>query len=427
MSKILSAVLALTLLLTSTALAYPPMPGGDKQKEAPRSIETRVYIRNQCILSAPDANQKELFGALAGIFVPLLIKKALGGVSSALKKAGSPETLRDSGRLPTYLYQLKETTTPVQGVPTHDKKISLNPDLGCVIVVRGTFDSTGPAQPAAVTFPVNDSEVLTQTGDDVKRIARLRVNGILVSRIDVAFEAAIKTSDDLTALYYDGRFLKVNSFQGSRSSKSGRALVVSLAINAPAAKEGEGAISLSLMNMGDVKIDEVRGPEQLRSVRTGWLSGVGLTAEAIKEIETIKVADNQTVGIMPVTIEATLVETEAGNAALRFIADVLDSSKDDLTKTLSDEILKDRDKAAEDKATKAADELEKLRQAEEEAYANYLDAEATLTALPTPTTPAETDARKVKEFARDRTKRLWCAKFQALQTMRQAPAGRSCP
>jgi len=429
MSKLLSAVVALTLLSSSTTWANP-MPG-DKQKDVPpRKIETRVYIRKQCILSAQDANQREFVAALAAIFVPLLIQKALGGASAALKKAGSPETLRDSGHLLTYLYKLSNIATPnPTGAVTNVRSISLNSDLGCVIIVRGTFDAPDADDQSVVAFPAGDTGPLTKKDDtDQKRIARLRQSNIKVTAIDAIYEGAIKKSDDLSALYYEARYLQINSFQGSRSSKSGRGLVVSISMYGPGTKEGDSTLSMSLMNMGNVTLGEVRGPEQLIGVTTSWLSGIGINDAALKAIEKIKVADNQTIGVMPVTIDGMFVETEAGNATLRFIAEVLDSAKADLTKTVSAEILEDRDKTAATAAAAASDALEKLRQEEESTYSNYLKAEAEVAALPTnPTTAAERATRQVKEFERDRTKRLWCVKFAALQTMGQAPTGRTCP
>lgn len=428
MSKLLSAVIALTLLSSSTTWANP-LPG-DKQKDVPpRKIETRVYIRKQCILSAQDANQREFLPLLAAIFVPLLIQKALGGASAALKKAGSPETLRDSGHLLTYLYKLSNIANPTPDGVTNVRSISLNPDLGCVIMVRGTFDGPDTDDQSVVAFPKDDTGPLTRKEDtDQRRIARLRQSNIKVTAIDAVYEGVIKKSDDLSALYYEARYLQINSFQGSRSSKSGRGLVVSVSMHGPGTKEGDSTLSMSLMNMGNVTPGEVRGPEKLIGMTTSWLSGIGINDAGLKAIEKIKVADNQTIGVMPVTIDGVFVETEAGNATLRFIAEVLDSAKGDLTKTLSAEILEDRDKTAATAATAAADALEKLRQEEESTYSNYLKAEAEVAALPpTPTTPAEIATRQVKEFERDRTKRLWCVKFAALQAVGQAPTGRSCP
>jgi hypothetical protein len=425
-------MLIFAMLLSSTTLAHATPFVKDKKNEPPPSpSETRVYIRKQCILSAKDSNQREFFAALAGIFLPLLIKKALGGAAAALKKAGSPETLRDSGRLPTYLYKLSNTVkiSEEDGSQHREQKVDLNPDLGCVIVLRGAFSGPDDGDQTLVKFPADDNNGALINGDDTRRIARLNASSIPVTRIDTAYEAAVKISQDNTALYYEGRFLEVNAYQGSRSSKTPRAMVMSLALQDAGSKEGDSTLSLALMNLGDIRLGEVRGPDKLKSLRSSWLGGIGMNETSVKAIEKLEVKDNEKKGIMPVTVEATIVETEAGNATLRFIGDVLDSSKDDLTNTLSGEILKDRDKAAATAATAAADALEKLRQEEEAAYSDFLKADADLIAVTTPTTPAETAARQVKVFERDRTKRLWCVKFGALQKVGAAPTGRTatCP
>ncbi len=427
MSKLLVVLLVFAMLLSPVGVAHANPLVPDKKNEPPPSpSETRVYVRKQCILSAQDANQREFFAALAGIFLPLLIKRAVSGAASALKKAGAPETLRDSGRLPTYLYRLSNMVKVENGQQTNEHKVELNPDLGCVIVVRGAFSGPDDGNQSVVSFPDGDSGVLVNA-DDARKVARLNASKIPVTRIDTAYEAAIKISEDKTALFYEGRFLEVNAFQGGRSSKKPRAMVVSLALQEPGAKEGDSTLSLALMNLGDITVGEVRGPDKLKSLRSSWLGGVGMSETALKAIEKIDVQDNQRVGLMPITVEATIVETEAGNATLRFIGEVLDASKDDLTKTLSDEILKERGKAAATAASAAADALEKLRQEEEATYSEYLTAEAELAAVAAPANPAEVAAKQVKEFERDRTKRLWCVKFNALSKMGAAPAGRAAP
>jgi hypothetical protein len=66
--------------------------------------------------------------------------------------------------------------------------------------------------------------------------------------------------------------------------------------------------------------------------------------------------------------------------------------------------------------------------AEEEAYATYLKAKAELAENPLPTnpTPAQKAAHDVEQFEHDRTKRLWCVKYWALDSIGAAPKGRKC-
>lgn len=413
MAKMKIMLAALLLLLPSTPMV---MAKGDKKKDkaaaaADARYETRVYVRNKCVIN-PRPVEKEIIGALAGIFLPVLIEKLLGGLGGALKKAGDPETLRDSGRLPTYLYQLTQVD--------NKNALRINPDLGCVLVIRGSFAGASTAEPNT---------------DEASRIQRLRDAHIPVSEIVALYEAEIMLADDGTALRYEGRFFEINKFQGGRSLKEPRAVVVGLSITGAGDKEGEPVLSLALTNMGMVPAGTVMDAGQLTSKRSSWLGGLAISDASLKAIETIKFPDpknpSRPFGIMPVTIEATIAETDDGNKALKFIGDILDATKSDVAKTVSGEITKDRGAEAEKKAAEAADALEKLRQEEETAYTALLKAESELAeAGPPPVngTDAQKAAYKVKEFEVEKAKRALCVKSQALRNIGQAPdRGRTCP
>ena len=124
---------------------------------------------------------------------------------------------------------------------------------------------------------------------------------------------------------------------------------------------------------------------------------------------------------MPVTGEGTIAEAEKGSKALLFIADVLDTAKEDVSKAVSSEILKDRSK----EAATAAEAREKLHQDEHTAYAAYLEAKADLSKLQSPTA----EERAAKEFEVERTKRAWCLKLAALTAVGERPSGSrpGCP
>lgn len=422
MSKLLVIIAALSFSAPSPLRALPISEPAMKAELAVQeeAIETRVYVRKQCLLSEPvklvNPDQPEFLGAVAAMFVPLLIDKALGGVSSALRKAGSPETLRDSGKLPTYLYQLTRNG--------ESRKLAINSNLGCVIVVRGTFSGADPKDQSTIqNFSPQGVFLGDSDADELRRIQRLRQNQIPVSTFAAVYEARIVKSNDKSALHYEGRFFEVNSFQGSRSAKS-RGMVVSLAIHGPGTREGESLLSLALQNLGDVERETIVGPDQLQSKRSSWLGGVGMTDAAVKSLETLIVDNGKTVGVMPVTLEATFVELEKGKKALTFIADVLDAKKEPLTKAISDEILEGPKRAKEE-----ASALETLFQEEETAYAAYLGKQSDLAGsspLAAGATAAQQAAHsaalKVKQFEVDRTKRLWCNKFKALRTIGSAPS-----
>ncbi|MFZ0750564.1 MAG: hypothetical protein WAM70_14475 [Pyrinomonadaceae bacterium] len=386
--------------IKANAVAMPTAPADKPQ------YETRVYTRRQCLISEANVlptptptpqGGPEFLGAVLAIFVPLLIEKALGGVGSAMKKAGAVKTEKDAGRLPTYLYQITDKNG--------SRAISMNPNLGCVLVVRGTFSAADPADQSKIDF--SPSGVLTGDNQEAQRITRLQKSNIPIKEIASLYEAEITTSNEQTALYYQSKFFEVNSFQGSSSSDT-RGMVVSLAINGPGPKEGEPTLSLALVNFGDIKRGSILDAKQLNGRRSGWLGGVGMTEDALKAVEKVKLEKNTSKGVMPITLEATVTETEDGNKALQFIGEVLDATKGEVSKTVSSEIL-DKEK----RATAAADALEKLRQDEETAYAAFLSAKVDKAKLSNPP-PEERAAAEHKVTV---TKRAWCLKFNALKNM----------
>src|SRR5438552_4849932 len=132
----------------------------------PNRVETRVYLRPQCLLGEEKVVPVPRFAAaLAAIFVPALIEKGLDAVSTALKKAGSEETLRDSGKYPTYFYRLSYDDKTKKG------KLSLNPSLGCAAVVRGRFSGPDPDEEQTVVFP--EPGLFLGADEEPKRIKRL--------------------------------------------------------------------------------------------------------------------------------------------------------------------------------------------------------------------------------------------------------------
>lgn len=445
--KVLAAALLIVMPTANVALAR----GGGKSKPAPEPpTETRVYVRSQCLLGEKEdlhATAKiglALFPALAAIFIPLLIEKALGGLGAALKKAGSEETLKDSGRLPTYLYYY-----------TREKKIIPNTDLGCVIAVRGTFSAPDPETPPNITYSEKGVFTNTDDVDEARRLKRLNDNGINVRDIAVVYEAKMTPSDDSTALLYEAKFFEAKRFQGGRSSDR-RGLVVSIAIIGAGEKEGEPVLSLGLMNMGEVTARQhkdknkstytVSGPEQLKGRRGSWLGRPGISDASLNAVAKMSFPEVPTdknhpaykkfLGVMPITIEATFAETDDGNKALKFIGEVLDATKGSVAKALSSEILE-----GDKRATEAADAAEKLLGEEEAAYAGYLKAKAAYCALGIINTEKDittADIAKLKKadnvpltvtergqvFEFQRARRAWRLKFDALEKLGVTPSGR---
>jgi hypothetical protein len=382
-----------------------------------------VFIKDKCVITPPPKDeaedQRNFIGALLAVFIPILIQKALGRVAAALQKAGDPETLKDTGRLPTYLYRLPKEPLPepVRAMWTKlrmkddekPSKLQLNPQFRCVIVVRGTFTKT-------------KTDTLTPaSGIDEENRTKLRNADILVDQIAALYEGAVKVADDRTALRYEGRFFQVNRFQGSRSQKEKRGMVVSISMSGPGENDGEPLLSLALINLGEVNANTVLREEDLKSKSSSWLGGLAVSEDSLNAIKTLDFVDPNTgqekksLEIMPINLEAGFIETEDGSKALRFIAEVLEAGAEGATKAISDEILKDRKKEAEQEA----DALEKLRQEEETAYAAYLTAKIELAKLehPKPDEHPTEEELAAKRFERDRALRVWCVKQSVLKKL----------
>ncbi|HEX7771271.1 MAG TPA: hypothetical protein VF435_02550, partial [Pyrinomonadaceae bacterium] len=210
-------------------------------------------------------------------------------------------------------------------------------------------------------------------------------------------------------------------FQGSRSQKEKRGMVVSISIAGAGTKDGEPLLSLALVNLGELNANAVLTDADLKAKPTSWLGGLALSDASLNAIKVIEFVDPNTgkprdfLEIMPVTMEAGFTETEDGNKALRFIGEVLEAGAEDAAKALSDEILADRSKKAEE----AADALEKLRQEEEAAFAAYLSAKAALAKVenPAPDEHPTPEDRQATLFEVERTLRVWCVKQATLKKL----------
>ena len=422
MAKVISCLCILAVLTTLIAPSCLAASVGPDKKPEPK-FETRVFIKQKCVIAEPEPHSDRVafVGALLTVFLPILIQKALGRAAAALKKAGDPETLKDTGRLPTYLYRLPKDSPKDQ--PTLDwirmraadgeekpSKLELNPDFRCVIVVRGTFTKSESSTPPQ------------EKGDDAR--TKLRNAGILVDELAAVYEGAVKIADDRTALQYQSRYFEVNRFQGSRSQKEKRGMVVSITLSGAGEKDGEPLLSLALINLGEVNAHTVLKTKDLETKTSSWLGGLALSDASMNALKMLDFVDPNTgeqrdcLEIMPVNIEAGFTETEDGNKALAFIGEVLEAGAEDASKAISSEIL-DTEKHAKEKA----DALEQMRQEEETAYGEYLAAQTELAKVLNPPpdehpTPEEIAA---KTFDVKRKQRVWCVKQGVLKKLGIAP------
>lgn len=377
--------------------------------------DTRAYVREHCLLAnAKRPPAKTEFAPLLGILAPILIGKAIGGIAGAFRKAGADEVVKKIGSSPIYLYARTGDTPPA---------LKMHPSLGCVILIHGVFDTKGAeAEPGKEPPAVYKEDGIFAKADPeqaAKRIQRLNDNKIPVKKVHVLAEMEVNRSEDKTALLYQAKFLWIEKFLGTRSSPE-RGLVVNVNIVGAGAKPEEPIISGALLNFGEVKA-EVLGPDKLKSVTSDWAGGIGIGKES-KEAFTALSSNVKVLNYMPVTLKAGFAETAKGNAIAKFIGEVLEAGKADLTKLTNEQVSPtERDKAdAKDEA-----DLETLAVKEETAYSAYLTAKVNQKKEADGTPPPTAERVTFLQFERERTKRLWCNAIKAYKnTMTILPAGR---
>jgi hypothetical protein len=449
-------IVAILFSLPILTLAKPIVLGDASDQR----VETRVYLEPRCFASE---EAPRVVMAIAAVLLPIIIEKAIGAASGAIRSAGKKEPLQDSGRTPIYLYKVRDeipenakpaVTASVSGPapsatpspsPTPIRKIELNPSLngGCVIIVRGKFDSNSIAKPStsptpspspqpSLAFETNNPQLFGADDEsEAKRIKRLNDIGIPVKEIALLFEAKVTVSDDRTAIRYESQYLEIKTFQGKRSQDKPRGVVINIAMNGAGAKEDASLMSLATINLGEVSRKAngeriIMTPKSLEGYKTGWLSGPLMTKDVITLIQNLDLGDEKYKEVFPATIVGTVTETENGSAALRFIADLLDATKKDVAKEISGELLKDR----EAEASKEANVLESARQQEEKAYADYLTAKVNLAKSQADKkrvdeTPGSSEESKdaaakdveLKAALEKIAIRVWCEKYKALKNL----------
>ena len=277
----------------------------------------------------------------------------------------------------------------------------------------------------------------TKDGEDHRK-NRLIENDIPVKKIAVVFEAEIISSKDQSAIRYQGKFLQVNSFQGKRSKRKTREMAINIAINSPGAKEDAPTLSLAIFNLGKISTENgpvIKRPSKLKNIKSGWLAGLGINKESMANIKRLNFELDTTRDAIPVTIVGGISETTKGNRILKFIADVLDSTKTKVGESVSEEIFKDRNATANEEA----DMVEKAKQEEENAGVTYLqkvtdliDAKAEKEKVcknPNSTVSQKNIAKAkvdVKNAERENARRVWCVKIQSVINLGETPSG-TCP
>lgn len=304
--------------------------------------EFRVHLLEQCLLnppSPPAAPTRGLGAALLGLFVPKLIEMTIGGIATALRKAGEEDTEQLTADEFNNLYAADDR-----------QALSVNPELGCVLGVW--FDAP--------------KKGISSAEDDVARA--LKRAGLVPAAAVVGgvFEAALRPASDATAFFLDTRHFSVRDFIGDRR-KDERAYIVTLSVSVPDATADGSTFALGTIDLGRRKKGESLVPPghpldafpRYRSNLMPW-SRISPASKAAYDRD---VAAGQAAGrrYMPVAFSLTLTETADGNKFLLQLGELLGGLAGKAAGEISKRIVPAE---VEKAAAEAAEDAEKLYEEE---------------------------------------------------------------
>jgi hypothetical protein len=316
--------------------------------------ELRLFLLKNCIINPAPAARLETTSLLT-LALPKLIELGIGGIATALKKAGADDTEQVTASEFTTLY-----------VTNAAKNLVVNESLGCVLGAYGVFA---------------EQDGRKTDGDDVA-LRALEAHGLVPKNADIAiiFEAAVVPTSDLTAFHLEVRHFSVRSFiDGTRGE---RAYVATLAVTTPSASADGRAIAIGNISLGRLgraalPIPAGRPLGTYPRYRSNLMPWNRITGDANAAYESDVKAGTVKAGYMPVTVTLTLSETENGNKFLAALGELLGGSKKEVATEIASLISPDdRQKAAAEER----DAIEKLLKAEEDARIAVKEAQANLAA-----------------------------------------------
>lgn len=323
--------------------------------------ELRIFLRPSCVINPPSEPAVKAGTEavpLVGLFIPKLVDFALGGIASALKKAGDDETKQVSGSEFVSLF-----------VADNQQRLSANPQIGCVLAVYGVF-----ADVDKKPTPANDAA-----------LKALETAGIIPAGADITivFEAAVVRAGDDTAFYLETRHFSVRDFIGDRG-KSDRTYVATLTVATPDATDDGATIALGQLSLGRMAKETLPVPAgaplgtypRYRTNLMPWKMTADSKAAYDSDVKRGTAAGRT---YMPVTFTLTLFETADGNKFLAALAELLGGAKGEAAKQLT-ALLDPEQRAKEAKAD--ADAAEQLLSAEEDALIALRQAQAAAAAAP---------------------------------------------
>ena len=386
-------------------------------------LVTRVYTDVTC---PEQPTQEALAEILAGLFLKPLLETTVKGIGDAIKKAGEDQVTTRNAKSISHFYSV------ALGSGAQDAtKVDI--DIGCVTVVHGRlFDPRTPADTKEKQARDFAERFSVQPADVGRYLSPAEPNGGTREYTDdVRFFAqyALNLSDDNTAMYLEPITVLVGEpFKTpKRSAKGSRDIVLVLSMKLPSQNGGDDAFAVATSKYIKTKSNTRLSGVEVEDGRSGWMPlapipksiSVRIAANAKRRVDLQSLSDaannyerlaaaeedsakkkellakkaaadisrkrlsklitqdeEEISRVSPVTIEATLVETQKGNEFLVNLGSFISGKSSDIAQPIFDAI----DPATKDKAASAElDNEDALRIAAIEAVGNFdsEDAKAT--------------------------------------------------
>jgi hypothetical protein len=330
--------------------------------------ELRVYLLNEPLINpAPppaDGQRTIVPTALLALVTPKLIEGVLTGVATALKKAGSDQTVQISGETVANLY-----------VADAQQALRPNPSLRTLLAV---WFEPPAADASAGDHDATGSDRVTAALEAAKLVPR-------GSSVGGVFEAQLRETDDRTAFFLDARHFSIRTFLGDRH-RDRRGYIVSVGLAVPAADPEGHTIALGHVDFGSLtrgasvvaQGQPIDAYPRYRSNLMPW-SPISSASKAAYDRD---VAAGRASGreYMPVAITVTVSETAEGHPFLLKLGEILGGAARETGAAIAKQIAAggaEREPTAAEKAA-TAEELydEELKAQVDEAKARRALSEA---------------------------------------------------
>lgn len=370
-----------SILLLATATMF----GLSNTTLASTKIETRAFVTPNCLVSyVPPPSEKKGFGpkaagTIAATIIPVvttaILNKVIGGLVTSAKKKFGDKISQSKTRINSYLFKTNKNFDSLQ-----------YNQLGCVTIISGDQFGGDTGQSSfirKVTMPPRyvfkkNSIVPTAT---IRKI--LKLNDILYQATPaIVFEFAILKSDDGTAFRAEARYLSY--FRTLKNEKHvvrksiKRDLSFTFEIFPPGIGDDKSAltrVAFSFPNLSSSKTNPTNSPikiltyEGLRSIEgstSDWLPMPGASKAVLDAFKVASEqnpkkppsldcsADSETLAVRsrysglfasqsgcfgPILTDIAVHETKKGSKLGQFLADLLSSSAEDISKAVATNIL----------------------------------------------------------------------------------------